>query len=165
MADTKKEEVKKNLIQSRAGLTAVLQELDEADWEKVVQSEGAHWTVSDILRHLISAEKGMIGLMEQFQQGNDPVPADFDRDRYNARSIEKTKSMSPAEMLAAMETNRAHLLQFIDTLQPDDWQKKGRHASLQIMSIEEVCTIIAAHEFVHTGEIQKAIGNQGTSTE
>jgi hypothetical protein len=165
MIDKKKEEVKENLMQTRAGLTAVLQGLNEADWEMVIQSEGAHWTVSDIMRHLISAEKGMIGLMEQFQQGNDPVPPDFDRDRYNARSVEKTKNLTPAEMMAAMESNRAHLLQFIDTLQPDDWQKKGRHANLTIMTIEEVCTIIAAHEFLHTGEIQKALRNQGTSTE
>ena len=154
---SKKEEVVEKLAEARAPLWAFLQALDEAQWETAVQTEDAQWTISDIVRHLVNAESGMTGLIIQFQQGNDPVPPDFDRERYNKRIVEKTKALTPPQLLEAMTTNRAKLLQVIDTLTDDDWQKNGRHASLNIYTIEEVCQIIAGHEELHLLDMKKAL--------
>lgn len=145
------------LNDTREPLFAFLQDLNEAQWETAVQSEDAEWTISDMVRHLMNAEKGMTTLIIQFQQGKDPVPPDFDRERYNKRLVEKTKELTPDELLATMHDNRTKLLSFIDTLETDDWQKKGRHASLNIYTIEEVCHIIADHEALHLSDMQKAL--------
>ena len=144
------------LNSSRAALLPVLEGLNEAQWETAVQSEGAAWTVSDIVRHLVNAENGMTGLMVQFKQGKDPVPPDFDRDRYNKRAVEKTKDLSREDLLNAMTQNRENLLAVIETLSEEDWHKKGRHASLNIYTIEEICHIIADHETAHLSDIQAA---------
>ncbi len=152
-----KDEIVAKLAETRAPLMTFLQNLDEAQWETAVQSEDAEWTISDIVRHLVSAESGMTGLIIQFQQGKDPVPPDFDRERFNKRAVEKTKSLTPPQLLEAMTTNRAKLLDVIDTLTEEDWQKNGRHASLNIYTIEEVCQIIAGHEELHFEDMQKAV--------
>ena len=159
MPDPKKEEIREKLNQTRAPLFACLQGLGVEEWQTAVQSEDAQWTIADLVRHLISAEKGMTGLIIQFQQGNDPVPPDFDRERYNVRSVEKLQHLTPPELLETMTANRNQLMQVIDTLAPEDWQKKGRHGSLRIMSIEEVCQVIADHETAHLADIQKALAS------
>jgi len=158
MSDEKKAEIREKLVQTRVGLLELLRGLDEGDWETAVQSEGAQWTVADVVRHLMNAETGMTGLIQQFQQGNDPVPPDFDRDRYNIRGVQKTQEMTPADLLSALETNHRQLLATVDNLEADDWAKTGRHASLTIMSIEEVCRIIAYHENLHMADIKQAVG-------
>ena len=144
------------LNSSRAALLPVLEGLDDAQWETAVQSEDAAWTVSDLVRHLVSAENGMTGLIVQFKRGKDPVPPDFDRDRYNNRAVEKTKDLNRTDLLNAMMQNRENLLGVIETLSEEDWHKKGRHASLNIYTIEEVCHIIADHETLHLADLQAA---------
>lgn len=160
MTDIKKAGIEDKLMQTRADLVELLVGLDEKGWQTAVQSEDAHWSVADIIRHLMNAEKGMTRLIQEFQQGNDPVPPDFDLERYNIRSVQKTQELAPAALLQALATNRMQLLQLIDQLRDDDWQKKGRHASMRIMTIEEVCHAIANHEAQHLEEIKKAFNSQ-----
>ena len=152
-----KEAVIEHLNLTRAPLMAFLSALTPVQWETAVQSEDAEWTVADIVRHLANAEKGMTGLIKQFKVGKDPVPPDFDRERYNKRSVEKTKDESPEALLSSMKQNREHLLAVIDSLTADDWQKKGRHASLRMMTIEEVCRLIADHEVAHLQDMQESL--------
>lgn len=159
MSDIKKDEIEERLNQTRAALLDCLQGLGAEEWATAVQSEDAQWTVADIVRHLASAEKGMIGLIEQFQQGNDPVPADFDLARFNQRSVQKSQELTPADLLATMDANRTRLRQVIEGLSPEDWQKKGRHGSMRILTIEEVCHVIADHDLAHLADIQKALAS------
>jgi len=59
-----------------------------------------------------------------------------------------------------MADSRRALLGFIDSLEESDWDKKGRHASLKIMTIEEVCHLIADHEALHLTGVREALGDQ-----
>jgi hypothetical protein len=45
----------------------------------------------------------------------------------------------------------------IDTLADEDWDKRGRHASLEIMSVEEVLNLIADHERTHFAAVRSAL--------
>lgn len=159
MSEAKKDEIREKLSQARTTLLDYLQGLEAEQWATAVQSEDAQWTVADMVRHLASSEKGMINLIEQFQQGNDPVPADFDLARFNQRSVQKSQELTPADLLAALESNHTRLLQVIDGLSAEDWQKKGRHGSMRILTIEEVCHVIAGHDMTHLADMQKALSN------
>ncbi len=158
MTVTKNVEIATKLNEERATLRAFFDELDDDDWDTAVYDEDTTWTVLDILRHLVDSEKGMTRLMMQWQQGNDPVPADFDLTRWNNRALEKTAEKSPEELLQALRENRIDLLSFIDTIQEEDWARQGRHGSLRIMTIEEVCHLIADHELDHLRVMQEAVG-------
>jgi hypothetical protein len=95
--------------------------------------------------------------MAQIKGGGEGVPPDFDLARWNKRVVDKLSDKRPEELLAGMAENRSALFAFMDTLDEADWDKKGRHASLQVMSIEEVCHLIADHEALHLTGIRKAL--------
>ena len=151
-------ELKTKLAENRAALFGLLNGLNEEDWQTAVFSEETIWTVSDMVRHLEGAERSMIALMANIQQGGEGASEDFDLARFNASRIKKAKEKQPPELMADMEKNREDLLVFMDSLTEEDWQKKGRHGSLHIMTIEEICHIIADHEATHADDIAQAIG-------
>jgi len=95
--------------------------------------------------------------MQRIQEGGSGVPDDFDLSRWNARRVEKTQHKTPTDLINDMATNRNNLLQFIDTLEPDDWQKEGRHGSMRIMTIAQICHLIADHEQSHLTDIQNVL--------
>lgn len=150
--------LREQLEKSRRELLQVLTGLSEAEWETAVYAEGTTWQVIDLLRHLTEAESSMTRLMALIRDGGLGVPDDFDLDRWNASRIKKTLGQSTDDLFANMAQNRANLLAFMDSLGEADWAKKGRHGSGSIMSIREICQIIADHEHLHTRDIRQALG-------
>ena len=151
-----KETIREKLILSRQNLLAVVENLNEEQWAKAVFADSSEWSVSDLLRHLTDAERGMTALVSQIKQGGEGVPADFDLQRWNKNRVTRLRDKSPAGLLNDMTTNRSQLLTVLDTLEPADWAKQGRHGSLQIMSIEQIFNLIADHEISHSNDIRKA---------
>jgi len=152
-----KAELQTKLAENRTALFTLLNGLTDEQWQTAVFSEETIWTVSDMVRHLEGAERSMIGLMVNIQQGGSGASEDFDLARFNASRIRKAKEKQIPELMAAMEKNREDLLVFMDSLKDEDWKKKGRHGSLRIMTIEEICHIIADHEATHAHDIAEAI--------
>jgi hypothetical protein len=157
MTESRKEAIKQKLTKTREEWLSVLSGLASEQWEARAYSEGSEWRVVDILRHVADSERGMTGLMAQIKGGGEGVPPDFDLARWNKRVVDKLSDKGPEELLAGMVENRSALFAFMDTLDEADWDKKGRHASLQVMSIEEVCHLIADHEALHLAGIRKAL--------
>jgi hypothetical protein len=155
MSEKKKSEIREKLVQTRQQLLSRLGSIEEGQWQNIVYSEGSEWTVQDLLRHLVDSERGMTGLMKGILKGREGVPPDFDIHRWNARVIEKAKGKSPADLMAELEESRPILMTLIDSLEASDWHKTGRHPSLRILSIEEICHLIADHEEQHLLDIGK----------
>lgn len=153
-------ELRADLAAARQALLQVLAGIEAAAWETAVYSESSTWRLLDLLRHVVDAEAGIIGLMARIRDGGEGVPADFDLDRWNARRVEKLAAKTREELLTDLEQNRANLLNFMDSLDEGDWEKRGRHGSGQIMSLAEICQIIAAHERAHAADFRAALEQQ-----
>ena len=153
----KKAEIKAYLSDARTALLTAVSPLTAADWAKDIYSEGSTWQISDILRHVADSQSGMMQLMQDIQAGGSGVPEDFDLARWNAKRVKKYEAKTPADLLAQLERYQVDLFAFIDTVEAGDWKKSGRHASLKIMTIEEICRLIADHETLHAGEITAAL--------
>lgn len=154
----RKAAVLQNLASSRARTMSLAWSLSEEQWAGMAYDEGSEWRVVDILRHVADSERGMTALIVQVKDGGEGVPADFDLARWNKRTVEKLQEKGPEQLLGEMTQNRAKLLEVIESLGPDDWDKKGRHASLQILSIEQICNLIADHERDHMAAVRAAVG-------
>ncbi len=154
MAD-RKTGLLERLADSRAALLALVNEMNESAWETAVFPHDEHtaWTVADLLRHLVEAERSMIRLMVNIRDGGSGASPDFDLDRWNASRVAKTQHKSPSQLLEELSNYRQELQQFITALQEDDWAKKGRHGSGQMMTIGEICAVIADHEAQHTSDM------------
>jgi hypothetical protein len=153
----KPEEIRANLAEAREELLAVVAEVEEGGWETAVFSESSAWQLIDLLRHVVDSEASMTGLMVRIRDGGEGVPADFDLDRWNARRVEKLQTKTRDDLLADMGQNRANLLSFMDSLAEADWAKQGRHGSGRIMSLAEICQIIADHERLHAQDFRAAL--------
>ena len=155
MSQDKKAAIKDKLTTVREETVRVLSGLTEAQWNAPVYTdEGAEWRVIDVVRHVTDSERGMTALMAQVQAGGEGVSADFDLERWNRRVVAKLQDKGPADLLADMAANRQVLFAFMDSLADDDWPRQGRHASQRILSIEQVCHLIADHEKAHIAEIR-----------
>ena len=157
MTQIKKEAIQAKLAASRDELNTTLRGLTPEQWSARAYSEGSEWQVVDILRHVADSERGMTSLMMQIKGGGEGVPADFDLSRWNQRVVNKLSDKGPQELLDGLMESRMALMGFIDSLEDGDWEKKGRHASLKIMTIEEICHLIADHEALHLAGVREAL--------
>lgn len=158
MTTSKKDAIIANLTESRDGMKALAATMTAEDWDQLAYSESSEWRLIDVLRHVVDSERGMTALIVQVKDGGEGVPPDFDLNRWNQRVVSKLQEKSAADLLSDMDINRANLLAVIDGLGEDDWSKQGRHASLRIMTIEEVCNLIADHERDHAAAIAQVVG-------
>lgn len=156
MAD-RKERILEKLAGVRQTLLDTVAEIKEEAWERNVFSESEEWRVSDLFRHIVDAEPGMTRLIENIRDGGQGAPPDFDLARWNASRVKKASHKTIAELTADLAQNRADLLQVIDTLDENDWDKQGLHASLKIMTIEQILDRIADHEVQHMEDIRRAV--------
>ncbi|MBX7252818.1 MAG: DinB family protein [Candidatus Promineofilum sp.] len=157
MTTTDKQAIKEELRAAREGLYRAITGLSDAQWQgRAYSEEGGEWRVLDLLRHVVDSERSMTALMAQVQAGGAGVSDDFDLTRWNRRVVEKMQGRSLDDMMAALAQNRVALFDFIDGLVDEDWDKKGRHGSGYVMTIAEVCQLIAGHERAHTAEILAA---------
>lgn len=160
MSEEKKSAIKAKLSAIREETVDFVSGLNDEDWQRLAYGEGSEWTLADMFRHIVDSERGMIGTMNSIRKGGEGVPADFDLARWNQRVVNKLADKTPLQLFEEMGENRIQLFGFIDELNDDDWEKRGRHASLRIMSIEEICHLIGDHERMHVGVMRQAVGGQ-----
>ncbi len=157
MYEATKAQVFQKLSGARQTLLARLDELESEQWEKTVYTEHADWTIKDLFGHLMDSERSKTRLIEIIKEGGEGVPPDFDINRWNARTIKKTLDLTTDEIRSEMITNRGRLLEMLYDMPDEDWTKKGRHGSLQVMSVEEILNLIADHENEHLRDIVHVI--------
>lgn len=151
-----KERVLVKLERVREALLEVVDGIDGEAWERKVFSEEEEWRVSDLFRHIVGAEPSMTRLIENIRDGGKGASPEFDLARWNASRVKKTRHKSIEELTADLAQNRAYLLEVVETLEEDDWDKEGLHGSMEMMTIEEILHRIADHEEEHLQDIRQA---------
>ncbi len=148
--------LKKDLLQTRDYTNAVLDQVDDR-WDTLVYSDGLKWSVRQLLHHLADADRGHNNQVMGIAQGRNIIPEDFDVERYNASITRKTSEKTVEESRASLEKSRQELLDWLNTLDETTLDKKGRHASLRIMSIENIVLFMAKHEQDHVNDIANTL--------
>lgn len=144
------------LNESRATLMHLLDQWVEIQAAQVMVN--AEWSVKDMVGHLAGAERGMTRLAQQFATGSNPkLPADYNNDVYNARQVEKRKSLTYAQARAELEASRADLLAFMDKLTAPQLDYRGEHPIRGEISLRELLGVIGWHEGIHSKEISNKI--------
>lgn len=137
-------------------VSAFFSSLNDSAWSCLVYAEGA-WRVRDVLAHLVTSERGLLRLFEQILQGGAGVPADFSLDRYNAAQLEKTRSLTPSELLAEYRQARVATISWLAQCTPADLERRGRHPFLGETTLYEMLRLIYLHNQLHLRDVQKAL--------
>ena len=131
--------------------------LTDDQWQKEVYTEGATWTLRNVLSHFITSERGLVKLFEQIRLGGEGAREDFSIDRYNAAQQARTKDLTPTELLEQYKEIRSDSIAWTLSLSELDLEKQGRHPFLGMTSIREMIKMLYIHNQTHYRDMKKVL--------
>jgi hypothetical protein len=126
-------------------------------WQTEVYTEGATWTIYNVLSHFVTSERGLVKLFEQIRQGGGGVTDEFSIDRYNASQQEKTKDFPVADLLEKYKLTRAKTVTWVSGLKESDLEITGRHPFLGETTLREMVKMLYLHNQIHYRDFKKAL--------
>jgi hypothetical protein len=148
---------RQRLEEARQPLLTLLASLTPTQWETTVYHDGEPWSVATIVSHLIDSERGMSVHVHKTRKGEPTVPEGFDIHRWNAGVKTRVGNLSPGELLDALVATRSKTLSVLDSLQPEDWGRVGRHPTRGMITIEQYYETVEQHDRLHRQDIQTAL--------
>lgn len=126
--------------------------------DTVVYTDGAQWTVRQVLIHFVTAEISLRKLVENIAGGGSGSPEDFSIDAFNKRKVESYNTTNLDEIVAAYRENREHTAGVVSQLSEADLARQGRHPYLGVAPLTEIIKIIYRHNQIHQREIRQTLG-------
>lgn len=155
---SRKDTIRSLMEANNAASLTIFKSFTPEQWQTPVPSEeDAPWTARDVLVHLSVSEAGHVGQITRTAAGQDGVPADFDLNRYNRRSVQKNAEKSVDDLLNDLQIAYEQLLAKLDELPEADLDKTGRHARGDTLTVEGFFRRCADHRLEHAQQIQKAV--------
>jgi len=137
--------------------TALFAGLKDNQWQAEVYTEGETWTLRNVLSHFVTSERGLVRLFEKIRLGDAGSPDDFSIDRYNASQQQKTKDLTPQQLLEQYKEVRADSVAWTLSLSELDLEKQGKHPFLGLTSIREMIKMLYIHNMTHYRDMKKVL--------
>lgn len=137
--------------------SALFAGLTETQWQTKVYTEGETWTLRNVLSHFVTSERGLVRLFEQIRLGGAGSPDDFSIDRFNASQQQKTKDLSPQELLEQYKAIRADSIAWTLSLSESDLEKQGKHPFIGMTTIREMIKMLYLHNQIHYRDMKKVL--------
>jgi HAD superfamily hydrolase (TIGR01549 family) len=121
------------------------------------QPEPGDWCITEILCHLRDGEQEVFlpRLQKVLQENNPSLPSA----NADAWAVERQYRLQDGlQAYQHFTESRLRLLDCIETIRPEDWQRQARHASLGSIRLVEMMKIIASHDRLHIQQMQKVLG-------
>lgn len=131
--------------------------LTDEQWSWEVYTEGATWTIRNVLSHFVTSERGLLKLFERIRQGGEGAADDFSIDRYNAAMQERTKEATPQELIEQYKEVRANAIAWVSGLQEAELEITGRHPFLGHTAIRDMIKMLYIHNLNHYRDMRKAL--------
>jgi uncharacterized damage-inducible protein DinB len=128
---------------------------NEEQWLTEVYTEDSIWTITNVLSHFVTAERGFLRLFEDVRQGGSGASEGFSIDRYNAEQQIKMKELTSEELLVEFRRVRDEMCRWVAGLSEVDLKKEGRHPFLGWVSLMEMIKMIYLHNQIHLRDIRK----------
>jgi uncharacterized damage-inducible protein DinB len=138
-------------------MAAFFAELTDDQWESEVYTEGTTWSIRNVLAHYVTSERGLTRLFENVRTTGKGAADDFSIDRYNAAQQEKTKDLTPADLLEQYKQVRAESINWVSGLQDEELEIKGRHPFLGETVIREMIKMLYLHNQLHYRDVKRAL--------
>jgi len=135
----------------------IFSELTDDQWQVEVYTEGTTWTIHNVLSHFVTSERGLVKLFESIHQGGAGATDDFSIDRYNATQQEKTKGLTPAELLEQYKVVRGNSVNWVSGLKDEELEIKGRHPFLGETVLREMIKMLYLHNQIHYRDLKKVL--------
>jgi uncharacterized damage-inducible protein DinB len=131
--------------------------LTDEEWKTEIYTENTIWTIRNLVAHLMTSEKAFVKLFEYIRQGGEGVTNDFVIDRFNASQQEKTRGLSPLELLDQFKNIRENMIKWLSGVDEKDLEKIGRHPYLGSTSLREMIKMVYLHNQIHYRDVKKLL--------
>lgn len=132
-------------------------ELTDDQWNDEVYTEGTTWSIRNVLAHFVTSERGLVKLFERIRTTGEGASEDFSIDRYNAAQQERTKNLTPAELLEQYKQVRAEAVKWVAGLKEEELEIKGRHPFLGETVIREMIKMLYIHNQLHYRDVKRVL--------
>ena len=144
------------LDEQHSELAALLDDLDEADWQRPTRCEG--WTVADVVLHLAQTDElALASAQGHYAEGLDVLAGGVGRqgnvDDGAAAIVEHERGLPPAALLERWRTGAAALR---ETFTASDPHRRVAWVSGQL-STQTLATTRLAECWIHTGDVAEAL--------
>ena len=114
------------------------------------------WSPGEVLCHLrdVDAEVNLPRIHKVIIESNPFLPGQ-DTDPWG--EIRQYQKQDGAQALVDYTNARLELLELLENLKVEDWNRRARHAIFGPMSIRELVNIIAGHDILHIQQVYKAL--------
>jgi len=106
---------------------AFFESLPEDTLGRQVYSDGAQWTVRQVLAHLITIERSMHVLFRNILAGGTGGSEHFDVDRFNRTQPRKLDGLTPGELIERFRAVRAETIAIVRGMREEDLDRPGVH--------------------------------------
>ena len=151
------EKLARRLEKEGAKVIETFNALTDEQWRVEVYTEGQTWTIRHVLAHFVTSERGLLKLFRSIREGGLGASEDFSIDHYNARQQEKTKDLTPQELLVQYANVRADTVKWVSYLSEDDLEIEGRHPFLGQVSLLEMLKMLYLHNQIHFRDFRKLL--------
>ncbi len=146
------------LTRTPAALNALLRDLPES-W--TLRNEGENtWSAFDIIGHLNHGERTdwmpRVKIVLQFGETQPFEP--FDRQGH-AREIQGKSLGQLLDEFARLRSENLAELHALN-LRPEDLERRGRHPSLEVVTLSALLATWAAHDLTHLHQISRVMAHQ-----
>lgn len=150
--------IRKRLHDEGDKLVALFETLTPEQWQQALYTDGATWTIKDLLAHQVSAERKFIFYGNDILNGGEGAPEDFQVNAFNNAEVASMMDRTPDQLLADMRSARQATIEFVNNLHDSDFSRRGRHPFFGMMSIDDMFKLIYRHNMMHTRDIRRALG-------
>lgn len=131
--------------------------LTDEQWLMEVYTEGETWTIRNVLSHFVTSERGLLKLFERIRRTGEGASEEFSIDRYNAAQQQRTKDLSPQELLEEYKAIRSDSVAWTLSLDESELEKQGRHPFLGMTSLREMLKMLYLHNQLHYRDMKKVL--------
>jgi hypothetical protein len=128
---------------------------DESDDDLKRAGIGGSWGAVEHIAHLKDFDDVSLDRVERILQDDDPELDIFDTD---VRAIERDyHAEDPRQSAEEFDTLRSMLVNRLESLSEDDWQRTARHPELGSISIESLIQRLDEHDAQHYRALKDVI--------
>ncbi|MEJ2655744.1 MAG: DinB family protein [Desulfobacterales bacterium] len=122
-----------------------------------VYTDGAKWTVKQVLAHFITIERSMHRLFNNMLSGGPGSPEDFDVDRFNLTQPRKLDGLTLEELIEQFKSVREDTIDIVRGMTEQDFNREGRHPFHGHGKLERFIIWAYEHVCIHEDDIRKVL--------
>ena len=150
-------EIVANLEENLKYSTSFFRSLSDSQLGIQVYTDGAKWTVKQILAHFVTIERSMHWVFKDILSGGPGSPDDFNVDRFNLSQPKKLDGLTVEELIEQFKSVREGTIDIVKGMTEQDLNREGIHAFHGHGQLERFITWAYEHVQLHEDDIRKAL--------